>query len=106
MKDTEVPVLSGPKACICCGTPAPTRHRDPLCDACVAPDEIRSYCAKCGARGIYPLEDFIRVMTAHYPGIGFAPGMVVRLPACATCKDDGHPPAGGGTIRFLGISYD
>lgn len=101
-----VPLLAAPKPCICCGAVRPTPHRAPLCDACVDPSEIRSYCAKCGDRGRYPTEDFVRVLKEHYPDQEFAPGMAVRLPACKSCKDDGRPPLDGGVIRFLGISYD
>jgi len=104
--ETNRPLLQEPKGCVCCGASAATAHRRPLCDACVSPDEIRSYCAKCGARGAYVPEDFIRVMSTHYPEVAFERGMVVRLPACATCNGDGRPPVGDGRVRFLGIAFD
>lgn len=96
--------LAAPEACVCCGDRHDTTCRAPLCGACVAPDEIRSFCVKCRARGAYPLDDFIRVMAEHHPNVSFAPGMVVRLPACAKCNEDGRPPAGDGVIRFYGIA--
>lgn len=97
-------LLDAPKACVCCGDVRPTAHQEPLCDSCVHPEEIRSYCAKCGARGTYPLDDFIRVMAQHHPQVTFHPGMTVRLPACADCNEDGRPPAGDGVIRFYGLA--
>jgi hypothetical protein len=104
METVSLPLrLAAPKACVCCGDVRSTTHRSPLCEACVAPEEIRSYCAKCGTRGVYPLDDFIRVMMEHHPQVEFRPGMVVRLPACAACNQDGRPPEGDGVIRFYGI---
>jgi len=105
---TLSPPASGrPSACICCQAPiAKTTHRQPICGDCVAPGEARSYCAKCGHRGTYPYEDFLRVMSEHYPHIRFGADVAVRLPACEKCKDDGRPPADGGLIRFYGISFD
>ncbi|GEM_PF-4473343 len=106
MVDASEPVLADAKPCVCCGQTARTRHAHPLCDACVAPGEIRSYCARCKARGAYPPEDFIRVMSSHYPQVEFAPGMAVRLPACAACTSDKRLPAAKGEVRFYGISFD
>lgn len=104
--DTQ-PVLGKAAACICCLAPIlKTACRQPLCGACIAPGEARSYCAKCGHRGNYPYEDFRRVMAEHYPHINFGTDIVVRLPACERCKDDGRPPIDDGLARFYGISFE
>ena len=92
--------------CVCCTAGVgPTPHRNPLCDACVKPGEAKSYCAKCGDRRSYPFDDFVRVMSAHYPEFDFAKGTVVRLPACAKCKDDGKPSVGD-RVLYYGIEFN
>ncbi|MEK7545992.1 MAG: hypothetical protein AAB554_02840 [Patescibacteria group bacterium] len=104
----EIPDVIPPcqKSCVCCGKESASNRRQPLCDVCVAPGEVRSYCAKCGARNAYHTDDFVRVMSAHYPEISFAPGMAVWLPACARCYGDGRPSVPPGNVRFYGISFD
>lgn len=106
METPGITVLSKPQACVCCGTTvAGVPRKQPLCGACVEPGTARSYCAKCGKRGEYPFEDFMRVVAKSHPGMELAPGVVVRLPACADCKDDGRPMAGD-RVLFYGIEFD
>ena len=111
METTNVtlsPPLSGQLSkCICCQAEIiRTLHRQPICSACVAPGEARSYCAKCGHRGDYPYDDFLRVMSRHYQDIKFSTDIAVRLPVCEHCKSDGRPPMEDGLVRFFGINFD
>lgn len=108
MKESHVSTLTDRRTrCVCCDTAVEkTAYREPLCGACAAPGEARSYCAKCGARGAYPFEDFMRVMAEHYPAMALSPGTAVALPACARCVNDGKPSANRGIVRFYGISFD
>lgn len=104
---TNTTMFDRPTCCVCCETVVgKTPYREPLCDACVAPGEARSYCAKCGARGEYPFEDFMRVMAQHYPVMTLGPGTAVRLPACQACLGDGRPTVSDGIVRFYGISFN
>lgn len=107
MENAPRALLKEPQSCVSCAEQVPASHRRrPICDVCIGPGEARSYCAKCGRRDRYPFEDFVRVMSRHYPQFDFSEGTCVRLPACASCKDDGKPPVDGGLIRYYGISFD
>lgn len=104
---SPIPPLFGRNAhCICCGVGIlRTSQKQPICQTCVSPGEARSYCAKCGHRGTYPYEDFLRVMAKHYPDITFGTDIAVRLPACECCNQDGRPPVGDGLVSFFGIEF-
>lgn len=61
------------------------RVTDFLCERCVHPDEIRTFCASCGDRqGLVPgmgLEWLVAIL----PEVSHAPGTAIRLQQCPAC---------------------
>lgn len=76
--------------CTVCGRQGPShRTRNFLCEDCVHPLEIRSFCTQCRNHTTYPLEAGFALLRALFPEQPPATGVVIHFPHCFECAPNG-----------------
>ncbi len=87
---------------VCQATGEPDHAKVLLCEDCVHPDEIRSYCLGCGARRSYAPESLAALLSAHALNREVSPGTVMRLERCGVAQCIASTP--GLQIEFFAIA--
>lgn len=76
---------------ICHVVGPPDRTTDFLCEDCVHPLEIRTFCARCGQRETLDTAAGLTFLARIMPEVEHATGTAIRIERCMQCDPD-HAP--------------
>ena len=74
--------------CRCVGPP--DRKQNFLCEECVHPLEIRTFCASCGAHTTLETAGGLQLLAELFPDHMHDVGTTIRLERCPTCAAPGQ----------------
>lgn len=88
-------VTALPGRCAACGKTGPaSRTRSFLCNECVHPSEVRSYCSRCKTRTTYAQEGHeavARLLASSDVAVDNSLGLIIVLATCAECRAEDEP---------------
>jgi hypothetical protein len=76
---------------ICRVVGPPDRTTDFLCENCVHPLEIRTFCAGCGARATFDPIAGLAFLSRIMPEVTHATGTAIRTECCTQCDTNRAP---------------